>query len=194
MARMRKLIPVFVVMAGVAALAIWLNWPPQVSKAEAIQAIRAFEGNDKLNPECTALMRRTQSKMVQHREFYIFRQMDARPGLLSEWWVNCRTGEVSFARHVPPGGEVRTDRSTWTLTAKECRAVAEAFVRAKYRDFASMKFTQTGVGGYSDYSWSTIGGSPWNRIEVSINPVDGSIVKYKGTREPRLDEWGPRDP
>jgi hypothetical protein len=190
MSRKSQWMPLFVVTAGIAVAVLWFNWPPPVSKAEAIQAIRAFEGNDKLNPECTALMRRTQSKMVQHREFYIFEQMDARPGLLSEWWVNCRTGEVSFAKHLPPGGEVQTDKSKWTLTPVECQAIAQAFVRAKYRGFDSMGFT--GGSGYSDFSWSQPGGSPWNCIDVSVDPVDGSIVKYKGTREPRQDEWGPR--
>ncbi len=182
------------VMAVAVAVAVWWNWPPP---AKAVQAIRAFEGNPDLRPRLVmTITRRTGGKMFAEREFYIFRQTNAPPsGQYLEWYVNMLTFEVNEARYRERSGSKPVYKPVGPRTEGQCNAIAEDYARKKYRGFGSMRFQPTrsewvAVDTAWKFRWEHGNSSQWNRVQVTVSPVDGSIVDYNGIRDPVPGEWG----
>ncbi len=189
MSRKSQWILVAVVAAGALAVFAWMVWPQPVSRQEAIQAIRDFEGDSLLDPGRGSLLTtRWGAKTGPYRGFWVFARPDSSTGSTTTWYVNCFTGEVTSARHPGRIGPKHTGNVAAPRTQRECQSIAEAFARAKYRGFDEMGFRPHGEPTHNNSVWGFSWGPRYpgeshNRVRVSVNALDGSIVDYEASRD-----------
>ncbi len=196
-----KLIYLAVIIIGIFMSCVC--WAELITPEQAMQAVRAFEGNPYLEFSSVELDidDQTPYKWKQWRE-YRLKHADYEESIPHYWLVDAVSGEIILAvykdAYLPE--DQRTGTPFGPLTKEQCRQIAEDFARSKYTGFDSMNMVialqdwQISDGSGWEFRWfSTLpnGASTPNSVSVDVNPADGRIQSYLATR---IAPFTPPDP
>ena len=183
---MRCFLLVFVVCAVLAGITPPAHGDQFITVEQAKQAVRQFEGDPNLQfAEPIRLKHDTSGPAWSHQSWYELSSTDRK----SMWFVDARTGEVTYAYYDREYPEVWWDRPpAGSLSKEQCRQIAEQFARAKYRGFDQMNLELVGeefnLSGWV-FEWrekKALGMIAINGVEVQVNPVTGHIQRYSSDR------------
>ncbi len=156
-----------------------------ISRGQAMDAVRAFEGNSTLQLTCHPIEEDLEGVEWEHERTYRIYDSQNED---HRWTVDAVTGEVTRASYYEARSEVRTEEPTGPLTQEQCRQIAENFARAKYAEFDTMGFQLKEPKWKGDgwwFSWrrkNTYGAWIPNSISVRVSPADGRIQYYGCSR------------
>lgn len=161
-----------------------------ITPEQAMEAVRAFEGDATLQFENVALTRNTSLPLWQLRDKYELYQQNLRD---HRWKVEAVTGEVVDAVYFDAWPK-QTDYDTpfGPLTEVQCKQIAESFARLHYDDFdtRNLQLMEPNNGGRWtgdgwDFTWrEKIACGAWTPtvVSVGVSPVDGKIYSYHTSR------------
>ncbi len=152
-----------------------------ITPGQAMDAVRAFEGDSTLQLKCDPLYQNLEGSEWEHERSY---SIDDTQNEEHSWIVDAVTGEVTFAFYHDAMPDERPEEPVGPLTQEQCRQIAETYARAKYSGFDTMGFQsdepEWDDGGWEFY-WRQVvayGASTPNGVGVDVNPVDGRIQSY----------------
>lgn len=158
-----------------------------ITPEQAMNAVRAFEGDPNLEFETIELERGTSGPPWNYEEWgYLLEAKENYPDGHS-WVVDAQTGEVVWAYYAGTKPDA-SDDPFGQLTKEKCRQIAENFARAKYANFGNMNLELcrehwTGTGWLFEWRQKLVLGA-WgiNGVEIEVNPIDGHIQVYRAIR------------
>lgn len=161
-----------------------------ITREQAMEAVRAFEGDTSLQFVDVKLERDTRLPLWQQRDEYELTQKNMDDHC---WEVDAVTGEVVGATYFDIWPD-QTDHDTpfGPLTEVQCRQKAENFARLHYDDFdtRNLQLEEPNNGGYwTGYGWDftwreKLACGAWTPtyVSVGVSPVDGKIYSYLAGR------------
>ncbi len=158
-----------------------------ITPEQAMDAVRAFEGDNTLQLQCGTLKEDLDGPEWKHKRSY---DIDDIQNEDHSWVVDAVTGEVTDASYHDARSEVRTEEPTGPLTQEQCRQIAEDFARAKYADFDSMGFQLRDPEWDGDgwrFAWrrrNAYGARIPNGVNVRVSSADGRVQYYGSSRLP----------
>ncbi|MBP6962891.1 MAG: PepSY domain-containing protein [Armatimonadetes bacterium] len=151
-----------------------------ITPEQAMNAVRAFEGDNTLQLKCWELKAHLEGPEWRHVRIY---DLDDMQNEDHSWTVDAVTGEVTSAFYRDAYSQ-DTEEPTGPLTGEQCRQIAEDLARAKYAGFDTMSFQldepEWDGDGWS-FFWSReniYGARVPNDVKVDVNPADGRIQYY----------------
>lgn len=168
-----------------------------ISPEQAIDAVRAFEGDPKLEVKVVELEHETDAPAWSPLSIYRLQAQKSHTDERDFWYVNAQTGEVIGVNY---GGTTTDDSEEpfGPLTKEECRQIAENFARSKYAGFDEMNFElDTEYWRFIgwEFEWrQRLAYGAWgvNFVGVEVNPADGRIQSYSAVRVRQIRP--PREP
>lgn len=158
-----------------------------ISKNDAINAVRTFEGDQNLHLKVDIIEKYEEGPEWNHDYFYPV-DLIAKPDPEHSWEVNAITGEVNYASYYDriPKKETKTPYGKFTQT--QCRQIALNFIKSKYHDFDEMGFQlvrKKWDGNGWSFHWNQLlqnGAITDNFINIAINSDTGLVQDYVSER------------
>lgn len=160
-----------------------------VTPEQAMDAVRAFEGDNNLQLRCSDLkeMFMDRSEWEHERSYGV----DDIQNEDHSWTIDAVTGEVVSASYYDalPDDWPQRDDPFGPLSQEQCRQIAEGFAGSKCSWFgtANMHLEEEWDQGGWSFSWgerTAYDAETPNGVSVEVNPADGRIQGYSCRRIP----------
>lgn len=158
-----------------------------ISVREAREAVVRFDGDRSLQIRQVVVRSEYDTDgSPPHRRYRISAEKDGRP--YADFAVNASSGEVTEVNYYFTKCVAPTDKPQGPRTKDECQKLADAYARARYKDFGSMGF-QLSRQVWNRRTWGFVweqvlrgGAVTPNYVSVDVSPTDGRIRGYTCTR------------
>lgn len=179
---------------GLVILTVLLTFAPstfgaqRMTEEQAAEAVRAFEGDPKLEFWRIEVYEQNEGPSWSHFANYTV-EAGNYDNPIADYSVDTTTGEVNGVTYHLWKQHPITETAE-TCSKEQCEQTAEAFAKAKYRDFDSMSFrlkTDQLDEGTWHFRWQQVldyGAISMNYVDVDIRAADGRVSGYGTARYP----------